>query len=76
MVFALFNLGAQEILILIVGGSCFAGVVAGVIVLVTLLTRRQNPDGVSSRLTRLEEENQRLREELEKVKRDQASGGL
>lgn len=70
MVFGLFNLGAQEILILFVGGLCFAGVIMCIVVLVVLLTRRQGRDDVTNRQAATEAENQRLREELAKLKRD------
>jgi hypothetical protein len=40
--FAFFNLGAQELLILLVGGVLCTGITAGVVVLVVMLTREKN----------------------------------
>jgi multidrug efflux pump subunit AcrB len=70
MVFGLFNLGAQESIILLLGASCFAGFIASIVVLVVLLTRRQGRDGVPNRQAATEAENLRLREELAKIKKD------
>jgi hypothetical protein len=70
VVFA-FNLGAQEFIVLLLGGLCFAGVSAIIVVLVVLLTRRQSREDAPNRQSALEAENQRLREELDKLKRNQ-----
>lgn len=71
MVFGLFNLGVQEILILLLGASCFVGFMATIIVLVVLLTRRQGRDDVPNRQAATEAENLPLREEPAKIKKDQ-----
>ena len=73
MLFALFNLGAQELIILVFGGLCFFGFAASVAVMVVLLTRWQNQVNGSPRLQKLEEENQRLREVLREATKDRAS---
>jgi multidrug efflux pump subunit AcrB len=70
MIFGLFNLGMQEMIILFLGGLCLAGFIASIVVLVILLTRRQGRDDVPTRQAATEAENQRLREELAKLKRD------
>ncbi len=59
-----------HLLILIVGGLCSLAVIVGVVLLVVALTRRQNPD--SNQLSSLEAENHRLREEIDRLKRDKA----
>jgi hypothetical protein len=73
MVFGFFNLGAQEMLILLFllfGGLCFAGVLASTLVVVVLLTRRQNRDATRNPQAASEAEIQRLREELARLKKD------
>jgi hypothetical protein len=70
MVFGAFNLGPQEFIVLLLGGLCFTGVIATIVVLVVLLTRRQGRDEVPNRQAALEAENRRLREELDKLKRN------
>jgi hypothetical protein len=72
VLFGLFNLGPAELLILLVVGLCFAGLVVGIVLLVVSLTRRQGPPGASDRQAALEAENQRLREELARLKKDRA----
>jgi hypothetical protein len=62
MVFGIFNLGASEIVVLLA--------IASIVVLVILLTRRQGRADVPDRIAALEAENQRLREELDKLKKD------
>jgi hypothetical protein len=64
--FAVFGLGAQEILLL----GVIALLVAGVAVAVVLITRASA--GSSTRMRALEEENRRLREELDRG-RDRAA---
>jgi len=56
-----------HILILLAGGLCFAAVLAGVVLLVVLLTRRQKP--LSHRQASLEAENERLRDDIAKLKK-------
>ena len=57
-----------HLLILIVIGLFGSAVIVGVVVLVVALTRKQSPD--SNRLSSLEAENQRLREDIDRLKRD------
>ena len=83
MVFALFSLGLMEILIL--GGLCFLPVTVAVVVLAVLRTtapvsqrpaerepRREEDQRL--RLAELEAENQRLREEIARLKQKPSSG--
>ncbi len=71
----MFGIGIQEMIILILGGLCLVTVAAGVVTLVVLLSRQQNQDGISGRVTSLKEENQRLREELDRTRNDGPSSG-
>jgi len=62
---AFFNLGTQELLILMVGGVFCTTVIAGVVVLIVVLTRSQG------RQNSLDLENQRLRDELARRRENQ-----
>jgi hypothetical protein len=82
MPFALFSLSPLEILIL--GGLCSVPVIVGIVLLVTLRPGGSAPHRVSDReadfveenqrlqIAALEAENQRLRDELERLKRGQS----
>jgi hypothetical protein len=63
--FALFNFSTQELLVLLVGGLFCTAVIAGLVVLILVLTRSQGHQ------SSLESENQRLRDELARRQQDQ-----
>jgi hypothetical protein len=65
MTAGLFGLGGPEMIALLFGGLCFAGVMAGVLVMIISLTGKN-----AKRLAALEEENRRLREENEHLRSD------
>jgi len=65
----MFGLGAQEIfLLLVIGVILFGGPVIAIVVI--LLLRRQGSEPIPrpDRIAELEAENQRLREEIERLK--------
>jgi hypothetical protein len=64
----MFSIGPIELLILmIVGLLVFALPITVIVLLVGLLRKRENPDGDSALISQLRDENQRLREKLEKT---------
>jgi hypothetical protein len=72
MILGWLNLSVAEIIILLIlGGLCFGGVVVAIVVLNVLVTHRQRPNSTSDSQAALEEENQRLREELTRLKKNQ-----
>jgi hypothetical protein len=72
MMFGWLNLSAPEILIILfLGGGCLATVMMAVLVLVVFVSRRPGPDSTSDHQAALKEENQHLREELARLKKDQ-----
>ncbi len=60
-------ISAPFFLTLLLGGLCLAGVLFGIVMLVVILTRRQSRNG--NDLSSLEAENERLREEIDRLKR-------
>jgi len=60
--FAFFGLGSQEIIILVILFAILAGAVIAIIAIVGRGSR------VGDRVTALEQENQRMRDELDRVK--------
>lgn len=55
-----------HILVLLVGSVCYTGVVVGVVLVVISLIRKYSQS--SDRLSSLEAENQRLQEEIDRLK--------
>jgi type II secretory pathway component PulM len=66
--FAFFNLGAQEVLILLIMGVLLLMPV-GIVLLVLFLVRRTTPTRSSSPLADLRAELENLREEVEELKK-------
>jgi hypothetical protein len=58
----IFGLGGPEVIALLCMGLCVGGVIAVVVLTSSLNTKNSN------RLTALEEENRRLRDEIERLK--------
>jgi hypothetical protein len=70
--FALFNLGAQELLILLVIGVLLVGGPILAIIIVVSLTRRKGPANDPGAVGELQSEVKRLREDVERLKRGTA----
>lgn len=64
---AMFGIGYQEILILVLGFVCFAAFIAAIVAVVGLVMRPKEGD-VADRLAELEAENRRLREEVQELR--------
>lgn len=56
----------MHLLVFAVGGLCFSLVVVGIVLLVVLLPRKKKDENL---LMQLKEDNDRLREEIEKLQR-------
>jgi hypothetical protein len=75
MVFGFLNLNPIEILFL--GGLCIAAVMVPIVVLVVLQAtkkRGQSQNGYSRREAFLQDENERLRDELDRLKNEGPTG--
>jgi hypothetical protein len=56
----------MHLLVFVVGGLCFSLVVLGIVLLVLFLSRKKKDESL---LIQLKEDNDRLREEIEKLQR-------